>query len=214
MFANTTGTAQQPQLNLYMGARAGFSGKFYPAMGNHECNGYTAGNCASSTTTNYTKFVSTMLAPIGQSMPYYVENFAAADNSWTAKFVFVACNAWDSTQSSWLNQQLAVSTTYTFVVRHEPDYDMSSAPCSASQTAVDANPLTLLITGHTHEYKRVSSAKEVVIGIGGAPLTSGTNYGYTVISRNADGTISVVTKDYMSGAAIDSFKIKADGTGA
>ena len=44
---------------------------------------------------------------LGRRSPYYVENVQAADGSWTAKFVVVACNAWDSTQSSWLTTQLS-----------------------------------------------------------------------------------------------------------
>ena len=212
MFSNST--AQQ-QLNLYMTARGAFSGKLYPAMGNHECNGYTAGNCAGSPTQNMSTFESMMLAPINQTKPYYVENISAPDNSWTAKFVFVACNAWDSTQDAWLQTALAPSTTYTFVVRHEPDYDMSSTPCSQSQTTISAAPLTLLITGHSHQYKHIASAKELVNGLGGAPLTTGTSYGYTIITRNtSDGTLTVTTKDYMSGSAIDTFKIAASGAGA
>ena len=43
----------------------------------------------------------------------------------SAKFVFVACNAWNSTQATWLDQQLAAATTYTFVVRHEGTAAMS-----------------------------------------------------------------------------------------
>jgi hypothetical protein len=217
-FASTSGSEQQPQLNKYMTARAGFSGSFYPAMGNHECTGYTASNCGSGNpdgiTTNMTDFISTMLSPIGQSNPYYVENVAAPDNSWTAKFVFIACNAWTSAQASWLSQQLAISTTYTFVIRHESVADMAETKCAASQTTVNANPLTLLIVGHTHEYSHESNDKEIINGIGGAPLTGNINFGYTIIARNSDGTLTVTTYDYQSGSVIDTFKIKADGTGA
>ena len=215
-YASTTGSEQAPQIAKYMTARAGYSGPFYPAMGNHECTGFTDSNCGTGNsdgiTKNMTAFMSTMLAPISETDPYYVESFAAPDNSWTAKVVVIACNAWTSTQASWLAQQLAVSTTYTFVVRHESVADMSTTECAASQTTVNAHPLTLLIVGHTHEYSHESSDKEIINGIGGAPLTSGTNYGYTLVVRNSDGTLTVTTYDYKSGAAIDTFKIKADGT--
>ncbi len=208
------GVEPQQQLDLYMQARAAFSGAFYPAMGNHECNSFTDGNCAASPTVNMTDFETTMLAPIAQTKPYYTQTFQASDGSWTAKFVFIACNAWDGTQLTWLQGELANPATYTFVVRHEGVADMSQTPCSDSQPPIDANPLTLLIVGHTHEYAHSGSDKEIINGIGGAPLTSGTNYGYTIISRNADGTLTVTTKDYMSGSAIDSFNILADGSGA
>ncbi len=185
-------------------------------MGNHECTGYTDSNCGTGNpdgvTKNMTAFVTTMLAPISQTTPYYVENVAAPDSSWTAKFVFIACNAWTTAQGTWLTQTLAVPTTYTFVVRHESAADMSEAKCPASQTTVAANPLTLLIVGHTHEYSHEASDKEIINGIGGAPLDSGTNYGYTIVSRNSDGSLTVTTYDYSSGSTIDTFKIKADGT--
>jgi len=153
-----------------------------------------------------------MLSPIGETEPYYVENFTASDMSWTAKLVIVACNAWTSTQSSWLSSQLAKATTYTFVVRHESAADVSSTSCSESQTIIGQNPLTLLIVGHTHEYSHESYDKEIINGLGGAPLTSGTNYGYSLVSRNSDGSLTVSTHDYQSNAAMDAFNIKADGT--
>ncbi len=185
-------------------------------MGNHECTGATDSNCGSGkdgVTKNMTTFLTTML-PSGVTSPYYVENITAKDDSWTAKFVFVACNAWDSTQSTWLDQQLSVSTTYTFVVRHEGTDALSQTPCSASQTVIDAHPLTLLIVGHTHTYHHYSSDKEIVVGIGGAPLTSGTNYGYVIVSRNADGTLTATVYDYMTHAVIDTFSITATGSKA
>jgi hypothetical protein len=194
-----------------------YSGPLYPAMGNHECTGYTDSNCGSGNsdgiTKNYTAFLSTMLAPINETQPYYAETVNATDGSWTAKIVVVACNAWTTAQGTWLTQALAMPTTYTFVVRHESVADMSDAKCPDSQTIIAANPLTLLIVGHTHEYSHESSDKEIVNGIGGAPLTSGTNYGYTVVSRTSSGSLTVITYDYASNATIDSFTINADGTG-
>jgi predicted phosphodiesterase len=214
MFSYTASTVM-PQLGLYMQARSNYTGIQYPAMGNHECNSATAGNCGNgSATTNMTDFMNVMLTPINVTKPYYTENFTAADNSWTAKFVVIACNAWDSTQSGWLHTELAKPTTYTFVVRHEGTNAVSQTPCNASQATIDANPLTLLIVGHTHTYSHYASTKEIVVGIGGAPLTSGTNYGYAVVSRNDDGTLTVMVYDYLSHATLDTFKIKASGASA
>ncbi len=137
---------------------------------------------------------------------------AASDGSWTAKLVVVACNAWTPAQATWLTGELAKPTTYTFVVRHESVSDMSQTMCSESQTIIKAQPLTLLIVGHTHEYSHESYDKEIINGIGGAPLTSGTNYGYTIVSRTAAGAFTVTTYEYSSKATIDSFTINADGT--
>jgi hypothetical protein len=207
------GTAAQKQMNLYMGARAKFSGPFYPALGNHECDTFTNGNCVSSTTTNYTVFMNTMMAPIQMTTPYYTESVSGTDGGWTANFTFVACNAWDSTQQTWLQNALAKPATYQFVIRHEDVADISGTPCAASQTVIDANPLTLLLVGHIHEYQHDATHKEVVNGLGGAPLDSGTNHGYTIVNRNADGTLTVTTKDYMTLKPIDSFSIGANGSG-
>ncbi len=77
--------------------------------------------------------------------------------------------------------------------------------------AQNAKTMTLLIVGHTHLYQHSASYNEIINGIGGAPLSGGGNYGYTLVNRNSDGTLSVDTLDYQSGSSIDSFKIDATG---
>jgi hypothetical protein len=202
---------EQKQLDAYMTARAAFAGPLYAAMGNHECNSLTNSNCASSPTGNMTAFMTTMLAPLGETLPYYTEHLHATDGSWTAKLVVVACNAWDATQASWLDSELANPTTYTFLVRHEGLDALSGSPCADSETAIAAHPVTLRISGHSHLYQHDAATKEIIVGIGGAPLTSGTNYGYAIIARNPDGTFAINVFDYMTHAAIDSFTIPQGG---
>ena len=218
MFASTYKTEQTPQLEKYMTARGAFSGPVYAAMGNHECTGATASNCGAGAqdgiTPNMTDFIHVMLSPIAISSPYYTENITASDGSWTAKVVVVACNAWNATQATWLDQQLSQATTYTFVVRHEGTSAVSQTPCQASQTTINAHPLTLLIVGHTHTYAHYASDKEVVVGNGGAPLTTGTNYGYVIVSRNASGTLTITAYDYMTHAVLNTFTIQASGAAA
>jgi predicted phosphodiesterase len=218
MFADPSSSEQMPQLAKYMTARAAYSGIQYPAMGNHECTGATASNCGTGATDGVTKnmtdFIATMLAPISVTTPYYTEQLAAADGSWTAKLVVVACNAWSADQATWLDAQLAPATTYTFVVRHEGVAAMSETPCAPSQTIITAHPLTLLIVGHTHEYRHYASDREIIVGNGGAPLTSGVNYGYVIVVRNADGTLTITAYDYKTHAVLDSFSIKASGAAA
>jgi hypothetical protein len=217
-FSNPTGTQSTAQLDLYMTARAQFPGKLYAAMGNHECTGYTASNCGAGNTdgitNNYTAFMTKMLAPIGQSLPYYTIRFDAADGSYTAKLVVIAANAWDSTQSAWLAAELAKPTTYTFIMRHE-DRTANTAPgVTPSETIINQHPLTMRIVGHTHAYKHYASDKEVVCGNGGAPLTSGTNYGYGVIEMLSTGAIQFTEYDYQSNAVIDQFRVHTDGSPA
>jgi Calcineurin-like phosphoesterase len=217
MFASPSSGQSSAQLDLYLSARKAYAGVLFPGFGNHECTGQTTSNCGPSgtdgLTTNYNDFVSKMLTPIGQSKPYYSIRVDSSAGSWTAKFVFVAANAWDSAQSSWLDTTLATPTTYTFVIRHEPAAATTAPGTSPSEAIMRKYPYTLAITGHTHLYA-YHSPKEVVFGNGGAPLTGSGGYGFGVVTQRADGAIQVAEHDYATGA-IDSsftFALKADGT--
>jgi Calcineurin-like phosphoesterase len=218
MFASTGGVEADAQLDLYLGARAAYQGTVYPALGNHECTGYTASNCGSGAadgiTRNYSAFIARMLMPLGHAQPWYEVDVAPAGAGWTAKLVFVAANAWSSEQAGWLEQALARPTTYTFVIRHE-GVDATTAPgVTPSQQIIDQHPLTLLIVGHTHTYRHQASAREVICGNGGAPLTSGANYGYAIVDRRGDGAIQLTAYDYASNAVVDRWAVHADGTPA
>jgi hypothetical protein len=220
VFASTGGTTAQTQMNLYQSARATYPGYFFPTLGNHECTGATKSNCGAGATdgvtTNYTAFLSTFLAPIGKTTPYYSIDLKATSGAWTAKIVFVAANAWSTDQASWLESTLAQSTTYTFIVRHESKGTSGGPPgLSGSETIMARHPYTLAIVGHTHTYKR-SGTREVVFGNGGAPVTGGVNYGFGHITQRADGAIQVDAIDYQTGAADTAFRfaLKADGTAA
>ncbi|MGH7295355.1 MAG: metallophosphoesterase [Polyangiaceae bacterium] len=223
--SNSTATQQ---VDLYMQARAGYSGSFFPAMGNHECGvsgGFTTSdnnNCGpgnqGGATPNYNAFIKQMLAPISQTKPYYSINVNATDGSWTAKFVVTAANAWDTAQQTWLESTLAQKTTYTFVIRHEASDSYPPLPPGvAGVDAALANaPYTLLIVGHAHTYGHYSSTpKSVTIGNGGAPITaSNKDYGYAVFSQRCDGAIVADEYDYKTNAT-DSyfhFVITPDGT--
>jgi len=214
------GSTAGAQLDLYLGARKQFPGPEFPAMGNHECTGATASNCGPGThsgqTANYQAFMSKMLAPIGQTKPYYAIHVAAADGSWTAKFVFVAANAWTSDQGTWLDSAMSESTTYTFVVRHEPASATTAPGVTPSEQIMAKHPYTLAIVGHSHTYGR-SSQREVIVGNGGAPLSSGSvDYGYALVQRRSDGAIQVDMIDYMTAQPVSGmgFAVKADGSPA
>jgi hypothetical protein len=216
MFASAGGGQAETQLGLYTEARARFSGPLLAAMGNHECTGWTASNCGpgntDGVTPNYSAFLALLLSPIHQTLPYYSARYDALDGSWTSKLVVVAANAWDQGQASWLVQAMAVPTTYTFVVRHEPS-DATTAPGTVpSEAIVGQYPVTLEICGHTHSY--FHDGNRVVLGNGGAPLGSGKSYGYGLVQRRADGSLDVDEIDYQSGQADPSFhfRVEADGT--
>ena len=209
-FSSTAAGSAVPQYTDYMTARKQYSGTYLPTMGNHECNGFTNSNCPIGSFTGMTQdYVNTILTPsTGQASPYFSALYVANDGSWTAKYVFVAANAWDSTQQTWLQNTLAVSTTYTFIVRHEPFNDARAPGVTPSEnlmaSSFSAGHLTLSLTGHTHLVQLpggtqpygdsfgATQAYEIIIGNGGAPLDAGPTYGYAIATRRAsDGAIVV-----------------------
>jgi hypothetical protein len=218
MFASPSGNAQATQLGFYLGARAAFSGVTFAAMGNHECTGATASNCgtgnADGITRNYSTFIDQLLKPLGLSLPYYTANISSTTpGAWTAKIIVIAANAWDTTQSTWLQGELAKPTTYTFVVRHESATTTGVTGVTESEALLANAPYTLKIVGHTHTYQYRQSSREVVVGNGGAPLSGGVNYGYVIAQqREPDGAMVFQSYDYMSNAVVHTFAVKADGT--
>ena len=219
-FSNPYGNQAQAQLQLYIDARGSYPGIQFPTMGNHECTGGTASNCGKGNqyglTNNYDAFMSMLLGPLQKTLPYYEIDVAEPNNAWTAKFVFVAANAWDATQASWLDSALAKSTTYTFVVRHEPAAATTAPGVTPSQTIMAKHPYTLAIVGHTHEYHHTSGSREVIIGNGGAPLATTGNYGYGIVLQRSDGSLQVDMYDYQSGAPDTKFRfaVHPDGSHA
>jgi hypothetical protein len=58
----------------------------------------------------------------------------------------------------------------------------------------------------------VPAYREIIVGNGGAPLTSNFNYGYVIVQQQSDGTFEVTSKDYQTLATVDQFNINPDGT--
>ena len=216
-------TAAVAQFDLYLQARMGYSGALFPAMGNHECTGATTSNCGpegmSGQNPNYNAFLQKMLAPIGQSQPYYavrVDSAPGATKAWTAKFVVVAANAWSAAQESWLESALAQPTTYTFVIRHEPAAANTAPGVTPSEAVMARHPYTLSIVGHTHTYRHsADTPREVVIGNGGAPLVA-KDYGFGLFTQQSDGTIAVDVLNWQTALPDPQFHfaVKADGSAA
>jgi hypothetical protein len=82
-----------------------------------------------------------------------------------------------------------------------------------SAQIIAKHPYTMLITGHTHTYKHVSQ-KEIIVGNGGAPLTTGSAYGFGIVSQRSDGTIQFTFYNYKTHAVLDKFAVNADGSPA
>ena len=216
VFASTNGIQGAQQLDLYLKARQAFSGPVLHAMGNHECTGYTASNCgegaSDGVTGLYVAFVDKMVKqPFGLKRPFWSYWVHAKNASWTAKFVVVAPNAWTAQQAAWLDAELSKATTYTFVLRHEPSYSTTAPGTLPSQAILKKHPLTLLLTGHSHTYSRDLPNRELVVGNGGAPLTSDVPYGYVTVRLQPDGTLHAAAIDYQAGKSFDEFSVNAAG---
>ncbi|MHB1847119.1 MAG: metallophosphoesterase [Deltaproteobacteria bacterium] len=210
MFASPFFGQASPQAKLFVGAAQSFSGPVFPAMGNHECDFATSSdNCSGQQTSNpnFAAYLGDILGGLGLPVDsaYFAVRYASSDptNPWTAKFVYMAANAWDDGQDGWLGQILAVPTTYTFLLRHEPTSDSGGAPGVApSDTYLQTLPFTLKLTGHSHSYSYDLPNREVVNGLAGAPLNSGYTgtYGYVVCRQRTDGAIQCALHDYDSNA--------------
>jgi hypothetical protein len=211
----SSGAEAGKQLDLYVQAKSAFANIAFPAMGNHECTGATASNCGPGNkdgmTATYTTYLAKLLQPIGQKAPYYSIHVDATDGSWTSKFVFVAANAWDSSQGAWLTAELGKPTTYTFVVRHESS-DANTAPgVTPSDAIIQKFPYTVLLVGHTHTFQYQPASHQIITGNGGAPLGGAVPYGYVIATRRADGAIVFQAKDYSTMKSFQTFAIKPDG---
>ena len=206
MFSSKNGAEGAAQMAIYRSAMNRYTGgPHFGVLGNHECDGYTAGNCASTSTHNLQAYEATFMTPNGFTTPYFNVPFNATDGSWTAKLVAIACNAWDNTQATWLEQQLAQSTTYTIVSRHEPS-TATTAPCvTASNDTINAHPFDLLIVGHTHTFRR--NGKEIIVGNGGAPITSSATYGFATFEMLPGSGFRVVEFDAATAAPVSTFTV-------
>jgi hypothetical protein len=218
IFARPSMNQSNPQFDLYLAARAHYSGILYPALGNHECTSGTASNCgpgaANGMPDNYRAFLNKMLGPLGLTTPYYTVRIEARDRSWSAKFVVVADNAWSDEQASWLEGELAKPSTYTFVVRHEGNNATTAPGVTPSREIMSRHPLTLLLAGHTHTFYYFPQEKEVIVGIGGAPVSGSVNYGYVIGERRPDGIVEFAAHDYATREVFFRFAVQADGTAA
>ncbi len=204
-FASTSGTESAPQLALYLQARAHYPGVVFPVMGNHECTGATAQNCAALTTPNLTQYLQNLQGPIGQTQLYYSVDVNDEAGQWTSKFLFTACNAWSPDQKSWLLAQLARPTSFTFIVRHMALG--SNGPCNTEMDPLLTGQYTALLAGHSHTVSFDLNARELIEGVGGAPLAANSNYGYALVTQEPAGGFTITQYDYSSNKPVASWTL-------
>jgi hypothetical protein len=197
-FAVTTGNygADQAQIEQYLDAQKVFPNLAFPAMGVEECTGSASSNCgpgnADGFTTRYSAFLKDMLSPLGVTRPYYGVEVAGLTGAWSAKLVFIAANAWDATQATWLDAELSKPTTYTFVVRGEPS--CSIAPGAAASDAIVAqHPYTVMLVGS--ELPCDAPARQVAV----SPPSASGSCSYLIVQQRRDGAVVLTTLDCLKG---------------
>jgi hypothetical protein len=209
--STTSASCASAQMSSYTSAFSPLHGvPVFMTLGNHEC-GDALTICAGTTTAKLDAFVQGLsdqnIVPPGGN-PYY--SFDVNTMYGMARFVSVADNAWDSTQKSWLEQTLTdadARATYTFVLRHHP---INCADCQVSTAIQDSlgvikqHPYSLLMTGHSHEFKvdqMDTCGRTIVIGTGGAAPLDGTwtSFGYVIVDQLPGGNIRYSYYDAMSG---------------
>jgi hypothetical protein len=197
------------QLGALLGAERSFTKFIFHAMGNHECTGAVASNCPNGTETPNVRSFQMSLVPFS-STPYYAVDIDT--RAGLAKLVIVAANAWDATQASWLDGELARPTAYTFVIRHEPPGNTEAPGASASDPIIARHPLTLGLYGHTHEYRHID-ANHVISGNAGAPLERG-QYGFLYVEQRDDGNVDVQEIREDTGQVIERWAVTPAGSPA
>lgn len=197
------------QMSLYMHAVHRFANPWFMTLGNHECMG-TGGHCGlASTNANYLAFMNA-LSPVS-SKPYYKVDIHTSQG--LATFVFVADNSWTTAQESWLKSTLATADAnakYTIIVKHHPAGDTSVAANATIMSIVRAHKFSLLLTGHAHHYGHPSTdqGREIILGIGGAPLTGSTTYhGYAIVDQKLNGNLRVTVYSLATGLAQDTWAV-------
>ena len=205
MYSDTAASVAA-QLDKLVAAERAFGRPIFHAMGNHECTGATASNCPNGTETPNVRGFLMTLVPFSPR-PYY--SLTVTTSLGDAKFVILAANAWDDAQQSWLQTELARPTEYTFVVRHEPS--SAYAPgVGPSDAIMAAHPLTAAFYGHYHEYRQ-DGANAVISGNAGAPIHTGSSFGFVYVLQRTDGNVVIEEHRMDDDAVLDRFVLTKTG---
>jgi hypothetical protein len=208
MFACHSPQAALDQMAIYQRATQRLAHPWFMTMGNHECG---SGTCLpDSTDANYTAYMSA-LAPVSAT-PWY--SFDVTTEKGIARFVFIAENAWGPEQKSWLEailQEADVMAQYTIVSKHFPT---GHADGIREVTEVlRGHSLALLITGHQHKYLHTAAfdGREIVAGIGGAPLTGINRFnGYALVEQQPSGDLRVSAFNVGNDTLVERWSVSAN----
>jgi hypothetical protein len=201
----------------YATAVGKFGKPVFMTMGNHECSqSYNPGqSCgfsgAATTDPKMAPYMASLQQVSGQNSPYY--RFDIMTQSGKATFIVVADDAWNTTQQTWLTQQLTdadANSKYTFVSKHHPDGNTDQSYFQTIYNLVKSHKYTLFLTGHSHEYKhQFNDRRAVVMGLGGAPFDNPNQmwYGYLRVLQCPDDSINVSVIDEATGNVQDTFSV-------
>jgi hypothetical protein len=106
--------------------------------------------------------------------------------------------------------QTDTQATYTLVARHHPVGDSSVSTNHDSEQIVLAHKFALFLTGHSHLYKHTTSngGRDVVLGIGGAPLIAGGAFhGYALLEQQTSGQLKVSVYDIATTTVVDTWTV-------
>jgi hypothetical protein len=181
------------QMGFYMSGIATGPATWWMTMGNHECGSNTYPySCfvGGAHDANFSAYMSALARPV----PYYFTDVTTSQG--LARFVMIADDSWDSTQSAWLKSTLAdadAHAKYTIISRHHP---VQGTRTGASEilSILQDHKYTMVLTAHNHDYEHDTSSwnsRSTVVGLGGA----GGHWGFGTVLQNTDGTLTFVERD-------------------
>ena len=181
------------QMGYYMTGIASGPSTWWMTMGNHECGNNKAPYACFTSGAHDANFAAYMTA-LKRPLPYYFIDVRTG--SGLARFVLIADDSWDATQSDWLSSTLAYADAhakYTVVARHHP---VQGTRIGAAEilNILQAHKASLILTAHNHDYEHDTttwSGRSTVVGLGGAGYT----WGFATVLQNTDDTLTFVQRD-------------------
>ena len=187
-------SAAQAQMGFYQGAVAQGPKAWWMTMGNHECDAAYALRRPCIVGGPHDPNFAAYLSALGRPQPYYFNDVQTSAG--LARFVVVADDSWDATQSAWLSSTLTdadARARYTIVARHHPVTGTRSGP-SEVLSILRQHKYTLILTAHNHDYQHDTGSwggRSAVVGLGGA----GGLWGFGTVLQNTDGTLTFLQRD-------------------
>ena len=187
-------TAARTQMGDYMTAVAQGPSAWWMTMGNHECDAAFALRQPCTMGMPHDPNFAAYMTALARPQPYYFTDVQTSQG--LARFVMVADDAWDATQSAWLSSTLSYADAhakYTIVSRHHPVTGSRSGPAEVV-SILQQHKYSLVLTAHNHDYEHDTSSwgsRAAVVGLGGA----GGYWGFGTVLQGTDGTLTFVQRD-------------------